>query len=89
MRANIYIRKENEEEWEKLKDKSEWVNWHLTEKRTKGETSEEALPMHAVDEDDEGPGLKPPSVSRAAQRFCEHGAAVGFCKFKSCRAKVR
>lgn len=29
MRANIYIRKENEEAWEKLENKSDWVNERL------------------------------------------------------------
>ena len=40
MRANIWIREENVEEWEKLVNKSEWVNWHLDEKRTKGGSSD-------------------------------------------------
>jgi len=29
MRANVYIRKENEEAWHKLENKSEWVNSKL------------------------------------------------------------
>lgn len=31
MRANIFIRKDNEEAWEKIKNKSEWVNNLLQE----------------------------------------------------------
>lgn len=46
--ANIWIRKENQEEWDKLVDKSDWVNWHLTEKRTKG-VSEKSQPLSSPD----------------------------------------
>lgn len=36
-KATIWIREENKQVWENLNDKSDWINYHLTEKRTAGE----------------------------------------------------
>lgn len=75
-RANIYIRKENEEAWEGLLDKSEWVNYHLTERSTKGETS----PIDTLNEIDE----IIEEVDSKDYSLCKHDAVKGMCK-KGCR----
>lgn len=43
MRVNIYIRKENEEAWNNIKDKSGWVNGMLTPAQTKPKKAVEEL----------------------------------------------
>lgn len=47
MNTTIYIRKENKEVWKNLVNKSDWVNWHLTEKRTSGS----GTPLEAKDDE--------------------------------------
>lgn len=78
MRANIYIRKENEEVWDNLVDKSDWVNWHLAAKRTKGATKKNrgAAPDIKIEHT---PKDTNPFVG-LAKDLCKHGAHPKLCK---------
>ena len=78
MRANVYIRKENEEAWAALSDKSAWVNGRLQEGLTEQEVANfDELGIAAVT------SRIPPT------KTCKHGANPRFCKHakpgKSCK----
>jgi hypothetical protein len=45
VRVNVYIRKENEDEWDKIDNKSDWVN----ERLSTGETTVLAKPVPKVE----------------------------------------
>lgn len=74
MRANIYIRKENEKTWESLKDKSEWVNVALS----KLTITNEVTPVPYSDK----PPMQIPSVFKTpTAKTCKHGMDPELCKF--------
>ena len=94
MRANIYIRKENEDKWDKIHDKSEWVNTLL---KNSGDTSEygkkrdiAGIEMITVLSEEISPITKTgdfkvaPETGRAYD-MCEHGAGVRMCREKKCK----
>lgn len=74
-KVTIWIREENEETWKSLVNRSEWVNWHLTEKRTAGEASE--LPKATIKVE----GFKP----LKAKDLCPHYQPKGLCLVKGCK----
>lgn len=95
MRANIYIRRENEEKWEKVADKSKWINALLA---NSGDTSGYGAvkdspvgPMITV-LSDELPPLETPFKQRVvenSQGFCKEGHAIpegrSKCMGKGCK----
>lgn len=71
MQTTIYIRKENEDKWKEIKDKSLFVNIALSE----------------LDEPDKDPMPTPPTkkplpkIPGVSVGFCKHNYAKGMCKF--------
>lgn len=73
MNSTVYIRKENEETWKAVENKSEWLNERLDHKTlvVSDRLVESELPhdMQKVIKD---------------MSFCKHGVVKGFCK-KGCK----
>lgn len=73
-RVNIFIRKANEDKWNKIPDKSNWVNTLL-------ENSDDTSRYGAVRETVIGPVVE---VLSEDIKFCKHDAVTGLCK-KGCK----
>ena len=67
MHANIWIRKENEETWKSIQDKSDWLNKHL---------SAEGPPRVQPVKLPRGPRVNP-----LDDLMCKHGFDPRLCKF--------
>lgn len=77
MRTNIYIRKDNEDTWDAIDNKSEWVNERLDKPAIDIAVSN--LPKEAYELQ-----VAPIITKRNEDmKFCKHNAVVGFCK-KGC-----
>lgn len=74
MNTTLYIRKENEEKWNKIPDKSNWVNTLL-------ENSDDTSRYGIERPTPVGPVVE---VLNEEVKFCKHNAVVGFCK-KGCK----
>lgn len=77
-RANIYIHKENEERWEKLEKKSEWVNAMLAVKPFSD------ADLHMIEQKvNYTHKLKEKKMPNGDTdyKLCKHGAYPQFCKF--------
>lgn len=77
MRANVWIHKQNEDKWNAIDNKSEFVNAMLAE------SDSESIPLPSVKL---GDVLKVPGVSKG---FCPHGYGKGMCKDDNCNRKYR
>ena len=75
--ANIWIRKENEEAWESIQEKSEWLNDILS-----GLGSEAPKPKNFVSQAKVDKSTK---TSLRDYGLCEHGAGPRLCLQKKCR----
>lgn len=97
-RYNIYIRKENEDKWAAIPDKSNWINVLLA---NSGDTSRYGAKRDIagetfVDVLTEVPDpIKTPAEAKKVvgklskpQGYCEHGYSYNMCKFAKCRAKA-
>ena len=79
-RANIYIHKENEERWEKLEKKSEWVNAMLAVKPMT------VTDVYMLDQEVEYANKmkeKKMATDDKDYKLCKHGAYPAFCKHAS------
>jgi len=79
MQATIYIRKENEQKWLDIADKSNWINSLL-------QNSDSTKEYGAVRETPVGPMV---TVLSEELKTCKHGYSPELCKFaglKKCKA---
>lgn len=78
MRVNIYIRKEDEEAWELVEDKPEWIHNNLRGQKLSGVKVTEVIKK--VDD------IKiPDHVYQAFDKTCKNGHIIG--KFGKCLEK--
>jgi len=88
MRTNIYIRKENEDKWNAIPDKSKWINTLLSnsDDTSRYGTVKEtpAGPMVEVLSADLPPaskaGKEPLNTETKDYSLCKHNQVKGFCK---------
>jgi hypothetical protein len=77
MRANIYIRKDNEKAWDDLADKSATVNhWLITAKGS---------PSTIKVMDELAPTPSREIVEKYSKGLCEHSQVKGKCMWKGCK----
>ena len=69
-RVNIFIRKANEEKWNNIPDKSNWVNTIL---ENSDDTTQYGLEKKT-------PARPMVTVMSGAIEFCKHNAVKGLCK---------
>jgi hypothetical protein len=74
MRVNIWIRKENEEKWNNVPDKSNWINTILSNSDDTSRYGKER-PSPA------GPIVEVLSEVLPEIKLCKHGSDPKFCKF--------
>jgi SH3-like domain-containing protein len=81
MRANIYIRKDNEARWNDIPNKSAWVNERLDQTQRSAVYSTKTRQTKTL----------PPTdlLDRAKVDLCPHGYAKGLCKIEKCNRKYQ
>lgn len=78
MRENIYIRKENEDRWKAITNKSAWVNAYLSKS-----------PPNSIVEAKNLEPEKPIKPRKVEASLCPHAQPWLMCKVASCNVKGR
>lgn len=90
MRVNVWIRKENEQAWSELTNKSEWLNERLSKPSRVFYDETQTIDPKVLDsiKIPKSPniitGTTKPGMFDHDTKFCKHDAVLGMCK-KNCK----